>query len=226
MGITKSKDKRIFVRLKDGTATRIASGLFYVRYADDFVVIARSNYLIRKHVLPSIKDFLEIRGLSLNESKTKIFRLSDKDAQLDFLGYTFKYQDKWSIKSGVFYTHHVGSRGIAVYPNRKKVLDVIRRIKFIFKVSSNFNAYNLIAKLNPIIRGWSNYFNMANSSHYRNTVRNTIYRLSWEWASKKHKLWGRKLIANKYFLINLGSFKVHCSKAKYLKFRNRKWVFL
>lgn len=66
---------------------------------------------------------------------------------------------------------------------------------------------------------------MANSSHYRNTVRNTIYRLSWEWASKKHKLWGRKLIANKYFLINLGSFKVHCSKVKYLKFRNRKWVF-
>ena len=223
--ITKSKDKRIFVSLKDGTATRIASGLFYVRYADDFVVVARFNYLIRKHVLPSIKDFLEIRGLSLNESKTKIFRLSDKDAQLDFLGYTFKYQDKWSIRSGVFYTHYAGSRGIAVYPNRKKVLDVIRRIKFIFKVSSNFNAYNLIAKLNPIIRGWSNYFNMVNSSHYRDTVRNAIYRLTWLWASKKHRRWGRKLIANKYFLMKPLSSGSHYRKLNYSKFKNRKWVF-
>jgi len=223
--VTKSKDKRIFVRLKDGSRTRIASGLFYVRYADDFVVMARSNYLIRKFILPSIRAFLKDRGLKLNESKTKIFRLADKGAQLDFLGYTFKYQDKWSVKSKVFYTKHAGSRGIALYPNRKKVLDVIKRIKFIFKVSSNFSAYNLIVKLNPIIRGWSNYFNMANSSHYRDTVRNAVFRLTWLWARKKHRRWGRKLIASNYFLSDPLSSGVYYRKIKYSKFKNRKWVF-
>ena len=219
--VTKSKDKRIFVRLKDGSRTRISYGLAYVRYADDIVVLARSKHLIRSYVLSSIKNFLEVRGLKLNETKTKIFRLADEDVQLNFLGYTFKYQEKWGIKSGIFYFQHAGSRGIALYPNKRKVLDIIQCIKFIFKVSSNSDAYNLIVKLNPIIRGWSNYFNMANSSHYRDIIRNTIYRLSWKWASRKHKRWGRKLIANKYFLRNPDSLK----KIKYSKFKNRKWVF-
>lgn len=223
--ITKSKDKRISVRLKDGSKTRIASGLAYVRYADDFVVLARSKHLIRNYVLPSIKNFLEVRGLKLNETKTKIFRLVDENAQLDFLGYTFKYQKKWRIKPGIFYSQHAGSRGIALYPNKEKVHDIIQHIKFIFKVSSNLDAYNLIAKLNPIIRGWSNYFNMANSSHYRDTVRNAIYRLSWKWASRKHKRWGRKTIACKYFLMNPDSLKVHYKKVKYSKLKNTKWVF-
>jgi len=40
--LTKSKKRRIPVGLKDGTKTRIASHLTYVRYADDFVVLARS----------------------------------------------------------------------------------------------------------------------------------------------------------------------------------------
>lgn len=178
--VTKSKNKSTFVCLKDGSRTRITSGLAYVRYVDDFVVLARSKHLIRNYVLPSIKSFLEIRGLKLHETRTKIFRLVDENAQLDFLGYTFKYQEKWRIKSNIFYPQHVGSKGIALYPNKKKVLDVIQHIKFIFKISSNSNAYNLIARLNPIIKGWSNYFNMANSSHFRDTVRNSIYRLSWK----------------------------------------------
>ena len=75
---------------------------------------------MNNYVIPSIKSFLEARGLSLNIEKTKIFRLSDKNAQLDFLGYTFKYNNKWSIKRHIFYTHHAGSRGIALYPNKKK----------------------------------------------------------------------------------------------------------
>ena len=219
--VTKSKNKKIFVRLKDGSRTRISSGLASVRYAGDIVVLARSKHLIRSYVLSSIKNFLEVRGLKLNETKTKIFRLADEDVQLNFLGYTFKYQEKWGIKSGIFYFQHAGSRGIALYPNKRKVLDIIQCIKFIFKVSSNSDAYNLIVKLNPIIRGWSNYFNMANSSHYRDIIRNTIYRLSRKWASRKHKRWGRKLIANKYFLRNPDSLK----KIKYSKFKNRKWVF-
>ena len=70
---------------------------------------------------------------------------------------------------------------------RKKMHSFIAKIKFIFKKSNNLDAYNLIAKLNLILRGWSNYYNMANSSHYRNTVRNTLYRLTWEWSKRKHK---------------------------------------
>ena len=101
------------------------------------------------------------------------------------------------------------------------------------------NAYNLIAKLNPILRGWSNYYNMANSYHYRNTVRNTLYRLTWKWSKRKHKRWEKKASANTYFLRkpeikkknnsseaqNPETEKSALKKKKYLKFKNIKWVF-
>ena len=235
--LTKSKEKRISITLKDGSKTRIASYLTYVRYADDFIVLVRSRHLLKNYVIPSIENFLKKRGLRLNPQKTKIFRLSDKNAQLDFLGYTFKYNTKWKIKPHVFYTCHAGSRGIALYPNKKKMHSFIAKIKFIFKKSNNLDAYNLIARLNPILRGWSNYYNMANSSHYRDTVRNALYRLTWKWAKRKHKRWGKKAIANTYFLrkteIEKNSSEAHnpetaksaLKKQNYLKFKNTKWVF-
>jgi hypothetical protein len=53
----------------------------------------------------------------------------------------------------MFFENHVGGRGIALYPNKNKVLGIIKKIKTIFDSSQNSNAYNLIAKLNPVIKG-------------------------------------------------------------------------
>jgi RNA-directed DNA polymerase len=92
--LTKSKEKRIVITLKDGSKTQTASALAYVRYADDFIVLARSKYIMNNYIIPLINNFIQPRGLMLNQQKTKIFRLSDKNMQLDFLGYTFKYNDK------------------------------------------------------------------------------------------------------------------------------------
>jgi hypothetical protein len=78
---------------------------------------------------------------------------------------------------------------------------------------------------------------MANSSHYRNTVRNALYRLTWKWAKRKHKRWGKKAIADTYFLRtieiekksseaqNPEMVKSALKKPKYSKFKNTKWVF-
>jgi len=100
--LTTSKEKRIVIKLKDGSKTRIASGLAYIRYADDFVVLARSKYIINELVKPAINAFLGERGLTLSPEKTKVFRLSDESVELNFLGYTFKYQPKWRINKGIF----------------------------------------------------------------------------------------------------------------------------
>ena len=151
--LTTSKEKRIVVQLKDSSKTRIASGLAYFRYADDFVVLGRSRYIIEDLVKPAVNDFLQERGLTLSPEKTKVFRLSDENTKLNFLGYTLKYQEKWRINKGVFFEQHAGSRGIALYPNKNKVLNIIKKMKSIFDAEQNSDAYNLIAKLNPVIRG-------------------------------------------------------------------------
>src|SRR5438552_9313844 len=90
--LTKSKDRRIVIKYKDGTKTRIPSNLFIVRYADDFVIVARSKHILKKYVIPNVKDFLKVRGLTLSSEKTKIYTLSNEKSELNFLGYTLKYQ--------------------------------------------------------------------------------------------------------------------------------------
>jgi RNA-directed DNA polymerase len=92
LSLTKSKERRIIIKHRDGRKSREYLNLFIVRYADDFVIIARSKHILIKYVLPKIIEFLEVRGLRLSREKTKIFTLSDEKAELNFLGYTLKYR--------------------------------------------------------------------------------------------------------------------------------------
>ena len=60
-----------------------------VRYADDFVVLA-------KQITPALEQFIESRlegkfGLEINRDKTRVVDLKREGASLDFLGYTFRF---------------------------------------------------------------------------------------------------------------------------------------
>jgi RNA-directed DNA polymerase len=171
-----------------------------VRYADDFVVIARSKHILNKYVTPAISNFLKERGLWLSAQKTKTFSLSQENTQLDFLGYTFKFNKKWSAKRTVIFSRKKSENVIALYPNKEKVRNFIQTLKKIVHESQNLSAIELISKLNPIIRGWALYYNLENSSHYRSVVINALYHLMWKWMRLKHPTLGKKKLALMYFL--------------------------
>lgn len=80
------------IKYRDGRYRRINLSTECIRYADDFIVITKSKNILDKFVTPAIKQFLKERGLS--PEKTKQYQLSNPNAQLDFLGYTFKYTSK------------------------------------------------------------------------------------------------------------------------------------
>ena len=106
--------------------------------------------------LEKAKRVLTKLGLELHEDKTKIVNL-DNDECFDFLGYTFRYgynrQVKVNPKRTVFY-----------YPSKKSVNSIRAKLKDIIKVSQHCNlTYLCKEKLNPILRGWSNYFIHGNS---------------------------------------------------------------
>lgn len=234
--LTKSKEQRMQIKYTDGRYRRINVSTECIRYADDFIVITRSKNILSKFVVPAISQFLKERGLCLSPEKTKQFQLSKPGTQLDFLGYTFKYYGKWSSKRTMIYTNR-SQDAIALYPNRDKVLKFISRIKDIVHASQNSSAVELISKLNPVIRGWINYYNLDNSSHYRSVVRQVLYRLMWLWMRKKHPTLGKINLAKMYFLrslIDLDLTKIYenspipenyISKDGYLKFKNYKWTF-
>ena len=162
-----------------------------IRYIDDFVILADSKIILTKYIKPAIIRFLNERGLELSEEKTKIYGI--RNDSLDFLGYRFKYQDNWKKLPKL-------SKGIALYPNKDKLLLVTKKIKNIIEKSYNNNVYNLAIKLNPTIIGWCNYFNLDESYYYRNKLKFYLYKFCWKWARKKHPKWGKKKIAKKYFL--------------------------
>lgn len=242
--ITKSIEQRKPVRLSDGRVVRLNVAVSVVRYADDFVVVARSKQMLNHYITPAITKFLLERGLWLSPHKTKTFSLSQKNTQLDFLGYTFKFSNKWSEKRTMIFSRKNSNNVIALFPNKEKVRNFILKLKQIISVSQNLTAMELISKINPMIRGWALYYNLENSSHYRSVVRNALYNMTWNWVRKKHPTLGKKKLALMYFL----SKKAHqmevvdynsplpelvapsCEKRstkddKFIKFKNTKWTF-
>ena len=219
--LTKSKSRRIQIK---GTNVTYPSYLDIVRYADDFVILCRNKFILESLVIPEVNKFLKERGLCLSSEKTKLFRLKD-GIKLKFLGYNFHYEDKWKIKNKFMYSNHVNSRAIVLYPEKSKVNDLIKDLKHIFAKSSNLDAYNLIAQLNSRFRGWSFYFNLGNCAHYRNIIKNLVYKMVWKWAHKKHRRWGKKKIAEFYFLTKQSRTKIHKKKEKFQKTKNLKWSF-
>lgn len=191
------KQRGIYVR-KYNQTTWLKTGLCTVRFADDFVILARSKRMIEEVIRPSVDEFLKERGVWLSEDKTKILSIRGGD-KLDFLGYTFQYFEKIRSKYKLFHDRQE-MEGIACYPQKDKYKNLVRKIRDIFRAGNNLTSYSLIAKLNPIIRGWANYFNMGQSFKDRTRLNYRLFRFSWDWAKKKHPRWGRIKIARTYYL--------------------------
>jgi hypothetical protein len=220
------KKKRILINFNNVNKNWTTFYLKYIRYINNFVILMQLNYYKKKNqVFFLIIKFLKLRGLILNNTKTKIFKLSN-NIQFDFLGYIFKYNYNWKIKYNTFKIYwNTKFKNIIVYPNKNKVYSFINKIKFIFKKSLNLDIYNLILIINSMLKNWSKYYNMYNSYYYKNIIKNILFHLTWNWVKKKHKCWGRTLIVNTYFLRKIKCYKNFLRKKYFLKFKNIKWVF-
>jgi RNA-directed DNA polymerase len=195
-----------------------------VRYADDFIVLGRSQRMVESCVLPVVEKFLKERGLNLSKEKTQILSVRRGD-KIPFLGYCFQYQKRFSYKYNQF-NDRINKEGIACFPQKESYMNKVREIKDIFRKSYNDTAYTLITKLNPIIRGWASYFNMSQSYYLRNRLNYVLYRLIWIWAKHKHPRWGKRKIARHYFLAPTKLRKGWTSPANpYYSGNRKKWIF-
>jgi RNA-directed DNA polymerase len=108
-----------------------------VRYADDFVILTRSE-TEAESALAEVRAWMESHQLELHPEKTKIVNATDDPNGFDFLGYTFK-------------------KGMRLV--RKKSLMAMRdKIRLHTRRSQGVGLTTVIDRLNPILRGWFNYF--------------------------------------------------------------------
>jgi RNA-directed DNA polymerase len=122
-----------------------------VRYADDFMVLARySSARMREFIESKIETWL---GLELNRDKTKVVNLRRPGASVDFLGFTFKYDR--DLKGRGFQYLNVSPSPKALGAQREKVQKMVSRRQ------SHMPVPSLIEGVNRQLRGWATYFNFG-----------------------------------------------------------------
>jgi RNA-directed DNA polymerase len=131
-----------------------------VRYADDGVVLCRSAAQASA-ALVAVGEILASLGLRLHPDKTKVVDLREGRDGLDFLGCHFRARMSgrlWEQKRIVRYYLHRWPSQTAMARLRAKVRDRTGRNRV------GLDIRDVIAALNPILRGWGNYFRTGNAA--------------------------------------------------------------
>ena len=159
---------------------RHTNRLNFIRYADDFVITGRTPEDLRL-VQKDIEKFLNIRGLELSKEKTHITNIRDG---FDFLSFNFrKYpNDK-----------------VIVTPTKDGIKSFKSKIKDIFKKYNSSSLTMLITKLNPLLRGWANYYRFVNSKVIFSKLDSYIWRKSLNWMKRIHQRRETKKYYKQYF---------------------------
>lgn len=136
---------------KDGPAHFANAQL--VRYADDFVILARyQGARIAEWVEATVEDWL---GLEINRTKTKVVKLTETGASLDFLGYSFRFEpDKYGRPKR--FLNRVPSAG-ACLRERDKIRGMINKQRCFMPVPE------LIVDLNSQLSDWKNDYQHGRS---------------------------------------------------------------
>jgi RNA-directed DNA polymerase len=115
---------------------------------------------------------LQERGLELSHEKTKLTHIDDG---FDFLGQTVR---------------RYGNGKTLLKPSRKNVKTFRGKIREFFQThGGSMSAGDLIARLNPLIRGWAMYHRHASSKRIFAQVDRWVFQMIWRWLRRRH---GRK----------------------------------
>lgn len=160
--------------------TTKSTGVNVIRYADDFIITAKTKELLEERVVPAVKSFLAERGLSLSAEKTRIVHI---EQGFDFLGQLIrKYNGKFLIT-----------------PTQKALQGLQTSVKRIIKAHSGGDVWSMIRRLNQTIRGWCNYHRHSCSSRMFNQFDTWLFWTIKRWLHRRHPNKGRRWLMKKYY---------------------------
>jgi RNA-directed DNA polymerase len=149
----------IYLHAFDVQVQRRGLGLL-VRYVDDFVIVCRSSARANA-ALAGAREILGSMGLELHPDKTRVVDLREGREGFDFLGCHFHARMSgrlWEQKRIVRYYLHRWPSQRAMKRLREKVRDRTGRNRAGLPIEW------IIEQLNPILRGWGNYFRTGNAA--------------------------------------------------------------
>ena len=178
------------------------STISLIRYADDFVILHKDITVVQR-CKEIISEWLNDMGLELKPSKTRIthtlYELDGEKPGFDFLGFNIQQYNVGKYRTGK------NTKGIPlgfktiITPSKESQKIHYKQIAEVIDRHQGQSQIVLIKNLNPIIRGWCNYFRSVCSSKAFSRMDYLIFWKLFKWAKHRHHNKGRKWIADKYW---------------------------
>lgn len=153
---------RMLQRAQEVTCRKGWTAIEYARFADDLVVLVDShsrNAWLFEAVQTRLRQEFDKLQVEVNEEKSRLVDL-ERGESFGFLGFDFRRvrsrKDRWTP---------------LVMPQMKKRTALLQNLKSVFDSARSQPLQGVIAKINPILRGWTNYFAVGNSSRCFSFVR-------------------------------------------------------
>jgi RNA-directed DNA polymerase len=144
-----------------------------IRFADDFVIMAK---FVDDRIIKWVEDKIEEwMGLAINREKTKVIMAKQPGTTLDFLGYSFRYDQGLRDKNSRYWNR---------IPSKKSLKRFRARVHEI--TSKGYCPIGeLVNRLNYFMRGWSNYFDTGYPSQSFHALNFYVGKRIWQFLRRR-----------------------------------------
>ncbi len=172
-----------------------------VRYADDFVILHKDRQVIEQ-CQESISNWLQEMGLELNREKTRIahtYYPENGRVGFDFLGFSFQQIPVSQHRSRKSSTGKRLGYYTLTIPSQASCKQHSRQLKQILKTHTATSQVDLIGMLNPVIKGWANYYARATSKRTFTKADHQLVQQLFAWVKRRHSPQGIRAVSRKYW---------------------------
>ena len=145
-----------------------------IRYADDFVVMVGGTKADAEGLWEELSTVLSTVGLRLAREKSRVCHI---DEGLDFLGFRIQRRP-WSSRPG--------KTAIYTYPSKRSLMAIIDKVRTLTRRARHRTLADLLHAINPVLRGWCNYFSHGASSRSFGYLDHFTFWRIVGWLRKRH----------------------------------------
>ena len=172
-----------------------------IRYADDFVILHKDLDML-KRAATKVEAWLKTRGLWLNPKKTRVTHTLtpyEGNVGFDLLGFTVRQFPVGKTHTGKNTVGKPLGYKTIITPSKEAVKRHMAETKRRLKELKSRPQWLVIEVLNPVIRGWANYYrSKVATAAYRQCDYALFHQLS-RWAASRHPNKGLRWVQKKYW---------------------------
>jgi RNA-directed DNA polymerase len=157
-----------------------------IRYADDFVVMVAGSRRDAEALRDEVGSVLAPIGLRLSEEKTRVCHI---DEGFDFLGWRIQRRNRRG---------RPGEKAVYTYPSKKALASIIDKVRTLTRRHRHRTLADLLARLNPVLRGWCNYFRHGVSKRTFSYVDYFVFWRIFGWLRQRHPRLNKHTLVRRY----------------------------